>query len=101
MMEIFKETMRSKPKIRIGKKSITDTKIEEIKNLINKHSMIKIKILQSKADEIDLLIANILSITKYNLLDIRGSSFVLSKKLVKNLRINNKCKKIISLSKNI
>jgi RNA-binding protein YhbY len=100
MVEIFKETLENKPMIRIGKKSITDAKIQEIKILIKKYDMIKIKILKSLSDEIEKIIAQVLAKSGLNLLDLRGSSFILSKKPVSSLKISKKCQKITEMSNN-
>lgn len=100
-MEHFKEIMEHSAEILIGKNLLSLGIMKQIKELVKKRSMIKIKILKSALDTSskEEIIANIIHQTRFYLLDTRGNSFILAKKPLKGLKVSLKCKKITELSK--
>ncbi|MHA1727763.1 MAG: YhbY family RNA-binding protein [Promethearchaeota archaeon] len=90
----------SKASVKIGKKLISDGKINQIMQLTKKRGMIKIKFLKSAITNIEETIVILLQRTKLNLLDFRGNTIIVSQKPLKDKKISIKCKKIIQQSRN-
>lgn len=95
-MELFREIAEKKAIVTIGKNLLSEQIIEQILNLIKKKEIIKIKILKSVGDNREQIITEILNKTKLNLLDIRGNSFIVSRKPVTGLKISLKCRELIN-----
>ena len=72
-----------KPSVWIGKKGLDPLVVEEIHNQLEKKGYIKVKILKSISDQLDGVLKQILSQTKYELIDKRGLTFVLFRLKVK------------------
>jgi RNA-binding protein len=102
-MELFREIAENKAKVTIGKNLLSDKIIEQILNLIKKKEILKIKLTKSVGEQKEHIITEILHKTKTNLLDIRGNSFILSKKNIKglNLKISLKCKELTNRAQNL
>ncbi len=100
-MEQFKDILENKAKLKIGKNLLSEGKIKEIRENIKKKGIIKIQFLKSATSDIEHTIAKVLLSTKSHLLDFRGNSIVLSKKPIDGVKINQRCKKIIQLSKEL
>lgn len=102
-MELFREVQQDSPSVLIGKNLITEGMIKQIKDLVKKNTIIKCKILKSAlsmADKEDI-VAEVLAKTKYKLVDLRGNTFMLSKRPVKGLKLSKRCRKIINQSGNL
>ncbi|MCP4760878.1 MAG: hypothetical protein GY870_03790 [archaeon] len=102
-MEQFNDTIENKPIMIIGKDKISEGLIKEIKKLVKQKGMIKIKALKSAAvntDEINDIIVEILKKTEFFLLDIRGHSFILSRRQIPDFKIKLKIQKINDMVKN-
>ena len=79
MKEIINRIRQEPPKIRIGKKGITEGVIQEVQILLKKDKIIKIKCLQSIPTESTKAIAkNISELTNSKIIEIRGKTFILS-----------------------
>ncbi|OLS31471.1 MAG: hypothetical protein HeimAB125_16170 [Candidatus Heimdallarchaeota archaeon AB_125] len=67
------------PKIRIGKRGITENVIHEIKNVLKKDRALKIKCLQVVPSEsIRAIAANISKLTDSRVVEIRGKTIILA-----------------------
>jgi RNA-binding protein len=76
------------PKIRIGKKGITEGIIMEVEGILRKDSVIKIKCLKIVPSEgIKAIAENIANLTNSNVVEIRGKTFILASK---SLALGNK-----------
>jgi len=69
------------PKIRIGKKGLTENIIKEVSNLLDKDRALKVRCLKVIPKEIIEPIAeNIAKLTESEVVEIRGKTFILMKK---------------------
>ena len=100
-MELFKEIAEKKATVTIGKNLLSENIIKQILNLIKKKEILKIRVMKSIVDHKEQIITEILQKTKLNLLDIRGNSFILSKKPIKGLKISLKCRELTNRSQNL
>ena len=100
-MELFKEVAENKATVTIGKNLLSEKIIEQILNLIKKKEILKIHLRKSISDNREQIITEILQKTKLNLLDIRGNSFILSKKPIKGLKISLKCRELTNSAQNL
>lgn len=100
-MEIFREIAEKKATVTIGKNLLSEQIIKQILDLIKKKEILKIRVMKSIGDQKELIIIEILQKTKLNLLDIRGNSFIVSRKPVKNLKISLKCRELINNAQNL
>jgi RNA-binding protein len=67
------------PKIRIGKRGITENIIQEIKNVLKKDKVLKIKCLQVVPSEsIKAIAENISRLTNSKVVEIRGKTIILA-----------------------
>lgn len=67
------------PKIRIGKKGITEGIIQEIRIILKRDKIVKIKCLQSIPTESTKAIAkNVSELTNSKVIEIRGKTFILA-----------------------
>ena len=66
-----------KPLLRIGKKGVNDSIFSEIKTLLKKHELVKIKILNNCQEEKTKVIANVIEETKSDIVSIKGNTFVI------------------------
>ena len=99
-MELFRETAEKKATVKIGKHLLSDQIIKQILDLIKKKEILKIKVMKSIGEQKEHIIAEILRKTKTNLLDIRGNSFIISKKPINGLKISLKCKELTNRAQN-
>ncbi|MBD3353485.1 MAG: hypothetical protein GF364_18525 [Candidatus Lokiarchaeota archaeon] len=102
-MEKFKEIINEKESIRIGKNGVSDNLTKHIKDLIKSKRILKIKILKSALlnTEKEQVIAKFIKKSGLYLLDVRGNTFIVSKKRINGLKTNKACKKIVELSKSL
>lgn len=69
------------PKIRIGKKGITEGIISEVAGILKKDSAVKIKCLKVVPSEgIKAIAENIANLTNSYVVEIRGKTFILANK---------------------
>ncbi|MHA1392459.1 MAG: YhbY family RNA-binding protein [Promethearchaeota archaeon] len=96
-MEIYKEVLQTPEILRIGKNLVSEAMIKQIKNVIKQRSIIKIKILKNALSSTtkEEIIKQVLLTTETFLLDIRGNSFIISKKRYRDLKISKKCIEIM------
>ena len=75
------DQIRHEPaKIRIGKKGLTEGIINEVNNLLKKNVFLKIKCLKTIPKEsINPIAVNIAKITKSEVVEVRGKTFILKK----------------------
>jgi len=80
-------TILGSPHIRIGKKGINENVIESVKELLKKEGVIKIKIMKSFKRayglEINEIASKIAELVNGEVRDVRGNTFVITKKNVK------------------
>lgn len=70
------------PKIRIGKRGITESIISEVEAILKKDQAIKIKCLKIVPTEgIRAIAENIANLTQSNIIEIRGKTFILANKV--------------------
>jgi len=100
-MELFKDVAENKATVSIGKNLLSEKIIEQIMNLIKKKEILKIRVMKSVVEHKEQIITEILHKTKLNLLDIRGNSFILSKKPIKGLKISLKCRELTNSAQNL
>ena len=100
-MEIFREIAEKKATVTIGKNLLSENIIEQILDLIKKKEILKIRVMKSIVEHREQIITEILIKTKLNLLDIRGNSFIVSRKPVKGLKISLKCRELINNAQNL
>jgi RNA-binding protein YhbY len=100
-MEIFRDIGEKKATVTIGKNLLSEQIIEQILNLIKKKEILKIRVMKSIGERKEQIITEILIKTKLNLLDIRGNSFIVSRKPVKGLKISLKCRELINNAQNL
>lgn len=82
MRDRISEILHGPPKIRIGKRGLTETIVTEVQKILKKDGAIKIKCLKSvPKDVIPLIAENIAELTGGKVVDIRGKTFVISKKV--------------------
>ncbi len=77
--EIRKKAKIIQPAVRIGKSGLTTGVLQEIKNQLKLHNLIKVKLLKSLVDSIDkkAFIAEIANSTNSELILSVGNAFVL------------------------
>ena len=79
MKEIINRIRQEPPKIRIGKKGITEGIIQEVKIILKKDKIVKVKCLQSIPTESTKAIAkNVSELTNSKIIEIRGKTFILA-----------------------
>ncbi|MFO8018520.1 MAG: YhbY family RNA-binding protein [Promethearchaeia archaeon] len=85
--EDFKNVLLSKPHCNIGKLGITEDMINHIEQLLKDHKIIKVKVLKSFAydKDIDNISEKVARKSDAYLQDVRGKTFILSKKRIKDL----------------
>ncbi len=81
----FKKVLLSPPHATLGKKGITEEFILHVRHLLKKYKIIKIKMLKSIATKSNIrdIAEQISNFTNSYLLDIRGKTFIISKKKIK------------------
>ncbi|MCG3215324.1 MAG: YhbY family RNA-binding protein [Candidatus Heimdallarchaeota archaeon] len=80
MKENVDKIRHEQPKIRLGKKGITEGIVQEIDTLLKKDIFVKVKCLKSVPTESTRAIAqNIASLTNSKIIEIRGKTFILGK----------------------
>ncbi len=74
--------MREHNTLQVGKNGVTDNLIAEIKIQLKKKKKLRIKILRSAMTERDRkeIAAEVADLTRSRLLQLRGNTFILSKK---------------------
>lgn len=78
MKELIDKVRHDPPKIRIGKKGITENIIKEIKSLLKIDKTIKIKCLHVIPKEsIEAIAQNIVKLTNSNIIELRGKTIIL------------------------
>ena len=78
MKEIINRIRQETPKIRIGKKGVTEGIIQEVSIVLKRDKVVKIKCLQSIPTESTKAIAmNISELTNSKIIEIRGKTFIL------------------------
>ncbi len=78
MKETINRIRQEPPKIRIGKKGITEGIIQEIRIILKKDKIVKIKCLQSIPTKSTKAIAkNVSELTNSKIIEIRGKTFIL------------------------
>lgn len=77
--EIRKKAKNLDPAVRMGKSGLTTGVLEEIKNQLKLHNLIKVKLLKSLVDSVDkkALISEIVNSTNSELILSVGNTFVL------------------------
>ena len=80
MRELVNKAIHSPAKIRIGKKGLTENIINEVKRIIEKDRVIKIKCLKVVPKEaIEAVAKNIAELTGSKVVELRGKTFILLK----------------------
>lgn len=69
--------------LNVGKAGINDSFIEEIKRQLKDKEIVKLKFLKNVSDEKEEIISEIISKTRFKLVDLRGNVAVIYKKSVK------------------
>ena len=84
----FNKVLLSQPHCTLGKRGITDEFIKHCVQLLKKYKIVKIKALKSVANKGNIReIANqIANSTSSHLLDVRGKTFIISKKPIERKR---------------
>ena len=80
-LELIKSVMHAPPAMNIGKRGITDQIMVEIKNLLKRFRIIKLKFLKAILENNDLkdLTQEIILKSKSKLVEIRGHNIIISK----------------------
>ena len=85
MKDLIDRIRHEPPKIRIGKNGITEGIIKEVNILLKRDQIVKIKCLQVIPNDATRAIAeNIAKLSKSEIADIRGKTFILIRKDVYN-----------------
>ncbi|MFW9851730.1 MAG: YhbY family RNA-binding protein [Candidatus Thorarchaeota archaeon] len=78
MKENINRIRQEPPKIRIGKKGVTEGIIQEVSIILKRDKVVKVKCLQSIPTENTKAIAkNISELTNSKIIEIRGKTFIL------------------------
>jgi len=81
--ERIKERVAGKVDVQLGKKGVTEAFIKEVKNRLEKHGVVKIRVLKSLRRalgiEIEKLAEEIAEKTQSKVYEIRGFTFILIK----------------------
>ena len=81
MKEAINRIRHEPPKIRLGKKGITEGIVGEVEVILKRDQIVKIKCLKIIPNEaIQAIAENIAKLTKSNIVEIRGKTFILIKK---------------------
>lgn len=86
--------------VHIGKNGITPGLIEHITQLLKQKKIVKIKIMRETAHEygIDLIIEQLLNQLKVYVLDVRGYTFIISKKKIPGIKLPKRYAKFVPSS---
>lgn len=80
--------IHSRSDVQLGKKGVTKGFVEEVKNRLEKHGVVKVRILKSfiKSSGLDkeIIARNVANVCDAELRDLRGYTFILVKKRFKN-----------------
>lgn len=86
--KLVRDKISSKTDVQLGKNGLTKEFVEEVKNRLKKHGVVKIRILKSfiKSSGLDrwLIAENVARACEAELRDVRGYTFILVKKRFKN-----------------
>ena len=84
--EVFKKVLLEEPHCILGKKGITEEFVTHVNTLLKRYKVIKVKALKSVATKSNIKDIAIQVSERSNsyLLDLRGKTFILSKKQIEN-----------------
>jgi len=82
--EVFKKVLLEEPHCILGKKGITEEFVTHVNTLLKKYKVIKVKALKSVATKSNIkdIAAQVSERSNSFLLDLRGKTFILSKKQI-------------------
>lgn len=97
MNEEFQKVLEERPHLRLGKKGVTSNVLEHIKQLLKHNKMVKIKVLPDTAKYVGMepILTEIIKNLKVYLLDVRGFTFIISKRKIPDITIPKKYKKLV------
>ena len=82
--EVFKKVLLEEPHCILGKKGITEEFVTHVNTLLKRYKVIKVKALKSVATKSNIkdIAAQVSERSNSFLLDLRGKTFILSKKQI-------------------
>jgi len=97
-MEKFQFTLQSKPHVLLGKNGVTPKVLEHMNAQLKQHLILKVKIHTDTAKDkgLDVIIEEIMRGVHVYVLDVRGFTFIISKKKVIGLHMPKKFLEIYS-----
>ncbi len=101
LLDLYNQVLNDRAQIIIGKNGITDGLFKHIKESLKRLKIIKLKIMRDQANEkgLDHFILPILNNLKVYILDVRGFTFIISKKKITGVHMPKKYLEFTSISK--